>query len=573
MELEDALSEGGDTSKLREKLVAAFSPDEIERVREKLIEKQKAGNFGAERFLKALPPKGTASLARPEGSRTAGTKDPWAPSSPISTPVPTTPGAAIEKRLQAAFPKLRREADPWQSDELAGMIGTGAMLSPLLAPAAGLISEAAPALGEAIGGVGGTVARGGVKLAGGAGMGAAASVLTDSDPKTGAIMGGLMAVPGAALDVIRDPRLPTGQIYEDLSKGGGTVSPLRGAKGGMFDTPAYRNLPTGEQGTVQMAGERSGMLEESVEARRMAAKGMMDEAETNASVRQGETRLPTDETRARIANLRQSNRGSRGEVIDSTFERHLDEMDDHLQMSVPTKTIETKTQTSPLFDQHGRPIQQEVTREVPGERPTSQATFRGAVNLKKDVADRAQFGQPGTLDNRAPRRVAGALSDLTRGADKEYDIASGRYAEEMRKLERVNDVTVGRDIAETGDRASMQRARVRTLEQAGTDKLKRPQLEEIAVENPQYAPLIETMIAQNAAMKLKLGIPASARPLSILGANLQAGGIRAIDAAGRLSNLNYPAIPLEVAAYEGAQKRRKTEAELKRRAQLLDTGD
>src|SRR6185312_12397614 len=182
---------------------------------------------------------------------------------------------------------------------LGGLVGMGA-------------SSAARALGA-----GGRTSG----IIGGA-AGGASPALSEPDAKpkdivTAALMGGALGAVGAprgkrnvaksqagrAANAIErvtsdNPDAPRGPIYErpPLIGRSEPMAPelrmTRPAGGGMFDEPAYRDLPDGDPGTMQMAEQARSKIAGDLAARDAANRGALGETEARVEAELGDTLHP-----------------------------------------------------------------------------------------------------------------------------------------------------------------------------------------------------------------------------------------------------------------------------------------
>lgn len=313
-ELEDAVAAGGDSAKLRDKITKAFSPDEIEQLRAKLYEASSNGNKAANRFLAALPKRGSP-LQRQDARGTAGEKDPDEPSPPLKSPIPKTPkdiAMGAHRFLDQAFPTDKGYADAVKNDPMTNAAAQTAMLAPLAAPYMATLGRAAGGVGEFIGGQGGRIASGLTKVAGGAGAGAGGAMLTGGDPKAGAIMGTLMAVPGGALDVMNSPLLPTSDVIAATEAGGGKIG-FRGATG--LRAPEAQGLPMGREGDVELGVRGQQRILGDIEARKVANKAAIEAGENAAIESNGDQPVDTTRMRAKLAAIAKSRMTDTGMVV------------------------------------------------------------------------------------------------------------------------------------------------------------------------------------------------------------------------------------------------------------------
>lgn len=366
----------------------------------------------------------------------------------------------------------RAEAGDFARFALGGLVGMGA-------------SQAAQALGA-----GGRTAG----MIGGAAGGAAPAALTPgAKPKDileAVVLGGALGSAGAPKGKRSVSKSQAGRATNAVERAGGEVGPS-GASGGMFDEPAYKDLPEGSTGTMRMAQGAVERIGNDLEARAGANSSRLDAAENGLETTLGDTKLNVDPIRQQIDALRTQNRNNpAGGAFDKGLDARLAQIDALLQ---------------PPEAWPGGPRADE-----PG------ATFGQLRGLQKSLNAEAQPGQQSTAENRPARLVQGAVRSAVRASHPDAGRALDEYGAEARRLSDARNAMYGgegqiRDLdVMTPRNDETARPRLARYGKEGDAAANTAiTLDELAAQSPLYREQLDRLAARNAEdiLKLRLTMP------------------------------------------------------------------
>jgi hypothetical protein len=415
--------------------------------------------------------------------------------------------------------EFRKATDPVANDWIAQSVIAGPFGS-----AAGQLLRGAPGISALL--QGGKVARPIGAGVVGAGEGFATNVAAGGDPKDVVMptIGAVGRAAGGYASAARDPGTRTGRVIKAIEDVGGAPGlPVveRPARGGLFDDPAYRALPDGDIGTIQMA-EQAGQNIRGDLARRMESAGTrLNTAQSGAAARRG------------------------GAPVDTTA--GVDSLDDIAASNVANETV-----LNPGVDAAIQRQKAALTRQVPASTilgpdgkpmvPARTANEISLEDLNRAVAaanEAAKFGGDPALKTSYGKRSAGTVAELRRGLDPELDAALDNYAAEAQAASKANDALIGKNSARITDTAAReQRATARLADvgretKTGINRTRR--LDRVL--GDEYGDELDSIRARNAAAVIEFGFPNPGRPaataLNAIPQNLTAAEVRMFEPLGR----------------------------------------
>jgi hypothetical protein len=462
-----------------------------------------------------------------------------------------TPRGMTEEEFQAfqarSPEERRRDTDPVANDWIAQTVMAGPVSS-----GAGAILRGAPIIRTLL--QGGKLARPVGAAAVGAGEGFAGNVVTGGDPTdlVAPAIGAVGRAAGGYASAARDPGTRSGRTIQAIEAVGGRPGlPIvqRPAVGGMFDSSGYRALPDGDIGTMQMAESAGQRIRSDLAGRMDAAGAQLGAAERAVVARRGNAPIDTSGVIDNLDDIRGSNIANDVPVnpaVDAAIQRQKSA----LAKQVPASTI---------LGADGRPM-------VPAADLT-EISFDDLRKVVKGSNEAAKFGGDPALKTSYGKRSAGAVADLQRGIDPEFDAALDNYASESKSVAAANDALIGKGSARVTDTAAREQRTTARLADVGretktginrTRKLDR-------VLGPDYGPELSRMRARNAAQGIEFGVPGPGRPMATairaIPQNLTAAEVRileplgtALDAATGPALLPYYRLILEEARRADRQR-------------------
>lgn len=388
-------------------------------------------------------------------------------------------------------------------DELAQSKGDyGKFITMMLGGAAGGLAgralSAAPGVSTALSGSSGrlasTAAGTGVGVVEGGTGAAATAALQGRKPSMmeillGAGIGGVLRGTEGIGPGTLHPKGRTGRAVQNVQAVGGKpggLNPLgRPARGGMFDEPAYQDLPHGDVGTQQMANQASSAIRGNLAAREQARGAALGAVEDQVSASIGNRPIDTSGARAALGSLRGQTRGAIGEVRNAA-ESVIGEADEVLagpgNASLTPSLVKRAQQSGNV----------------------NATDFEALRQLQKSLNYMADKGAATAPLKAAPAvQAAGVVRDVVRKADKRMGPALDQYGKETQDLTRANDLLNSVDDATPGMAAAKEAGAARKLSGTGSEVKGtlpyEPQLDELAGLDPVAAEQIRRLRARNAA--------------------------------------------------------------------------